>query len=176
MATSAIKDLLTNKAPAADNLLLRDIHLAEQAGYWPLAPGWWILIVLLLVGGMWLSRVLRRRARFKKSLTQISPQLSLIEEKLMREPDNEVIAALNTLLRQIAVNYYPRADIASLTGVKWLAFLDQSGDTTAFSRGVGQILGSAPYQTNGHLACDQAALMTLVKSWVNDVVAKGRRQ
>jgi len=43
-----------NPAPQANPLdQLRDIHLPEAVSWWPLAPGWWLLMVLtclLLVG------------------------------------------------------------------------------------------------------------------------------
>ena len=28
---------------------LRDIHLPDPVGFWPLAPGWWILGLLILI-------------------------------------------------------------------------------------------------------------------------------
>ena len=34
---------------------LADIHLPVEISYWPPAPGWWILAVMLLVGGIFLS-------------------------------------------------------------------------------------------------------------------------
>ncbi len=173
MASAPIKDILTNKTPAADSIPLRDIHLPAAADAWPLAPGWWILMVLFLVGGVWLIRVLRRQARLKKRLAQIMPQLTLIENKLKQAPNNDAVAELNTLLRQIAVNYYPRVDIASLTSDAWLDFLDASGETEAFSQGIGRILATAPYQVNQALQIDHHALMETIKSWIHHAIRAG---
>ena len=35
---------------------IRDLHLPEAIGWWPLAPGWWVLIVLLGIGLLLLLR------------------------------------------------------------------------------------------------------------------------
>ena len=41
-----------------DSLPLRDIHLPAPLGWWPLAPGWWIVgalvFALLIAGLIWL--------------------------------------------------------------------------------------------------------------------------
>ena len=34
---------------------LRDLHLPEVIGWWPLAPGWWFLIALAVAGLGYLS-------------------------------------------------------------------------------------------------------------------------
>ncbi len=47
-----------------EQIPLRDLRLPETIGWWPLAPGWWFVIVLLLVGlGFLLRLYLRTRAR-----------------------------------------------------------------------------------------------------------------
>ena len=40
---------------------LRDIHLPEAIGWWPLAPGWWLLIILVCLGLITLARLFLRR-------------------------------------------------------------------------------------------------------------------
>ena len=48
----------------ATPLPLKDIHLPEAIGWWPLAPGWWILLLLigLLIFAVviWLRRLARQ--------------------------------------------------------------------------------------------------------------------
>ncbi|MBQ0718988.1 MAG: DUF4381 domain-containing protein [Gammaproteobacteria bacterium] len=42
---------------------LRDIHLPQAVHWWPPAPGWWLVGVLLLALTIWLSRYLQARYR-----------------------------------------------------------------------------------------------------------------
>ena len=43
---------------------IRDLHLPEPVGWWPLAPGWWLLITIAVLGIGWLLlRALRRYRR-----------------------------------------------------------------------------------------------------------------
>jgi len=152
---------------AADQALqLKDIHLPDSPGFWPLAPGWWILLALCLFFIIWLLLKLKQKAKQRKHRQRIFSQYKALEEKLLDKPDNENIAAINTFLRQLAVNKYPRSDIASLTGTKWLAFLDQSGNTTKFSKGVGQILIEAPYQVKRPQDFKVADFTQLIRKWI----------
>ena len=175
--------------PVADNVpKLRDIHLPGEPGIWPLAPGWWILIAVLLVLLIWLLVKLLKRARQKRYQQKILDQYSVLEQSLLKHPDNQSIAAINTFLRQLAVNHYPRTDIASLTGNNWLAFLDKAGDTSEFTQGAGRILIDAPYQRNardqGNASnqpaqlqnFDQRQFSTLIRNWIKQLPAKNTKK
>ena len=45
---------------------LRDIHLPEAVALWPPAPGWWLLIVVLLISCLGIGVFLRLRRRSLK--------------------------------------------------------------------------------------------------------------
>jgi len=156
-----------------NGLKLQDIHLPDSPGFWPLAPGWWILLVLLLLLGIWLLLKLMRRARLTKKRQQILNEYSRLEARLLDHPDNEVIANINIFLRQLAISKYPRADIASLAGANWLAFLDESGDTNEFSKGAGRILVDAPYQAGELKNLNRDEFAPLIRRWIKKIEKRG---
>ncbi len=129
-------------------LQLQDIHLPESASFWPLAAGWWILFALIVAIAIWLTFKAIKKAKQRTYRKKILAKFKVLEEKLKTDPSNAVIAEINTLLRQLAITYYPRSKVASLTGGDWLHFLDKTGDTHDFSRGAGRILIEAPYQSD----------------------------
>ena len=156
-----------------ETLSLQDIHLPAPAGFWPLALGWWVLFALciLIISGL-IYKVLQHKKR-KKIRTAIYAQFDALEKKLVNNPSNANVAAINTLLRQLAMQYYPRTKIASLAGNKWLQFLDESGDTQGFSRGAGRILIEAPYRLEKQINnLNTHEFITLIKNWAYHVIYK----
>ena len=160
----------------AENILkLKDIHLPESPGYWPLAPGWWILLVLILLVGILLIRLLLRQARQRKYKQKILDQYIALENKLLEKPDNQAITDINIFMRQLAISKYPRTDIASLTGSKWLQFLDQSGKTQKFTQGMGQVLIAAPYQSGELNGFSSAEFTPLIRQWIKAISKKSNK-
>ncbi|WP_394167538.1 DUF4381 domain-containing protein [Photobacterium piscicola] len=107
---------MTQLTPPA--LPLADIHLHAEPSFWPLAWGWWAVIIISLVLISCLGYRLHHRnhhlAAKKEALTML---------KMYQFEDG--VTAINTLLKQAALSYFPRAVIAPLTGEQWLCFLDQ---------------------------------------------------
>ncbi|VAX12744.1 FIG00657500: hypothetical protein [hydrothermal vent metagenome] len=146
-------------------LQLRDIHLPTEPGFWPPAPGWWILAVLLLALLLWLIRLGLRRYRLRRQRQRILAMLDELEQ------DNdaitpEKIARISSLLRRLALMRYPRQRVAALTGADWLQFLDESGGNGRFSHGPGQVLASGPYQPTLSSELDIGALSVLLRDWI----------
>ena len=126
---------------------LRDLHLPEVVGWWPLAPGWWFLIALLATGlGYLLYKSFlkwRRNAARRIALRE----LARIQQEYRHGVDEISLAIeLSELLRRTMLAYAPRQDVAGLTGEGWLRWLDQGLDDRPFSQGSGQNLESLPYR------------------------------
>ena len=152
----------------ATPLPLKDIHLPEAIGWWPVAPGWWILLLLigLLIFAVviWLRRLARQA--FVKHAQKI-----LLSLKTTSEKDNyQKLCELSVLLRRVAITVSPEEEVASLTGSAWLAYLDNSVDELPFSKGIGACLAEDPYrQPHWQLPLAEseiAALFHLCEQWL----------
>lgn len=98
--------------PLAD---LNDIILPTEFETALPALGWWLLagfmIVLLLLALFIAWRYWRLNQPRREAMAQLKQaELSFAE--------------LNLLLKRLALSYYPRQQVASLSGEAWLAFLD----------------------------------------------------
>jgi hypothetical protein len=117
--------------PAADNLVLRDVHVPPVPGLWPPAPGWWVVIALVIAVLAWLCVLgLRRRRRYVA-------WTSTFDQETSRATPAEQVAAMSSLLRRAARRLDPQAD--RLTGEAWLKWLD-GRKGTQFSQGPGRVL------------------------------------
>ncbi len=146
---------------------LRDIHLPDTVSLWPLAPGWWLVIIVLLitvaVGSTLLLKRYRRNAYRRSAISKLERL-----DRYRHDGDfSNYLQQVNLLLRQTALSFSEREAIASLTGKDWLAFLDHSGNTSEFSQGAGKILAQGPYQKSidGN---DLSQLHQLVSRWIEE--------
>jgi hypothetical protein len=109
------EELLKQLAPA---------HAPPPLGWWPLAPGWWGLPVLLLVVVAALVVWLRLRRPQRRLRLAALRELKQLE----RNADDAALAhGLQHLLRRYAVARYGHAPVAQLSGESWIAFLAAHG-------------------------------------------------
>ena len=105
-------------------------------GWWPLAPGWWGLLVLLLLG-LAMAAWLRELAQ----LQTVSGQAGIDDAHIARE--------VQLLLRRYAIARYGRDAVAALSGDTWLTFVVRHGGSD-WAGDSGQALLRCAY--GGHAA------------------------
>jgi len=129
-------------------LPLRDIHLPDPVPFWPLAPGWWILAGILITAVISVWLIHRRKQYLKLTAIRLArEELERIVRKYEEDRNSLTLAReISTLLRRVSISLFPRIEVASLTGEKWLTFLDKQLDGSPFSRGEGRLLAEAPYR------------------------------
>ena len=130
-----------------EQIPLRDLHLPDPVGWWPLAPGWWVLIALAVAGIVYLLYRQYRRWRHNRLRRIALAELSRVYNNYRQGTDALTLAKdISELLRRAMLAYSPRAEVAGLTGEQWLAWLDRGLDDQPFTTGVGRNIESLPYQ------------------------------
>lgn len=148
---------------------LRDWHLPDAPAWWPPAPGWWLVAALLLIALIWLVRRLVRRYRQGAAARSALGELAILRATFAADQDARAFAAgVSRLLRRLALERFPREQVAGLTGAAWLDFLDATGGGHEFRQGPGQVLAQIAYGpgTPGTPPLDADALAELAAAWI----------
>ncbi|MFO1435451.1 MAG: DUF4381 domain-containing protein [Gammaproteobacteria bacterium] len=159
---------------------LKDIHLPAPISWWPLAPGWWMLLVLslsILLAGVWMWR---RRGIAAPRLSHASLRNEILQEwqrirstHLDNATDTCGLRELSEFLRRVALAVRPRAEAAALTGEAWLKYLDSFTTGNEFAHGCGKLLIDAPYKQAHRIgAADLRSCVDLCDRWIHTVLTK----
>lgn len=125
---------------------LHDIHLPTPIGWWPPAPGWYVLACLVLLASGFFLFFLTRRYRQGRMRRQALRWLATYRAAYDQTGDARQGAAdVSELLKRIALVYFPRQTVAGLQGAAWVRFLNETA-TGLDSSGVSEALLEAPYQ------------------------------
>jgi hypothetical protein len=155
-------------------LNLRDIHLPEPISWWPLAPGWWIVLAAVICIGI-AAVIARKIYRSRQLKRDISAELEEIKQQFQQTQNKSSLAkSLSILLRRASISYFSSAytaehHIAGLTGEHWLVWLDETHASTEnrFQSETGKVLLNAPYlPENSALQYDAQQLIQLCESWL----------
>jgi hypothetical protein len=137
---------------------LRPLHAPPPIPWWPPAPGWWLLGVLLLgLLVLTLAALWRWRRR-------TAPRRAALAELRALPAGGELAGPVNRLLKRYALACFPRERVAGLSGRAWLAFLDEHGGEGRFRKGPGRVLANGPYGPDE--PDEDPALLALARDWV----------
>lgn len=132
--------------PPAENPLdkLRDIHLPAEVDQFPIAPGWWILLgVVLLLIAFFIYRSLKRR----RALKFLKPTLAEVESlSNINSPVAKDVAELAAIIKRVALFYFPANLVASQIGMVWYSALNKIESKPFFSAMVIDLLVNHAYQ------------------------------
>ncbi|MDP1604587.1 MAG: DUF4381 domain-containing protein [Legionella sp.] len=113
---------------------LRDIQLPKSISWWPLAPGWYILAILLLLFFFGLVYFFHRKhlhARAKREALQL---LANYEQEYEAGAKIQLISSqISALLKRVALVYFSRSQVASLNGAAWINFLNNTSKHCNFT-------------------------------------------
>lgn len=150
---------------------LRDIHLPPPVEFWPPAPGWWIVALLVSTLVAWLGW--KGWSRW----VALAPRRAALEElkTLETQPgeDLQKLREASALLRRLVRLQDPRgAELATLSGEAWLRMLDRQSGGNLFTQGPGRVLAEAPFRPVVDVPA--APVLEVVREWVRRWTPDGK--
>ena len=146
---------------------LKDIHLPEGVSLWPLAPGWYVIIILLLALFIFFGITGVKKYRQIKKRQAIIRLFTALENNYLSNQNNEVLSEISILLKKIAIMKFPHKNPERFYGEKWLLFLDETGKTKQFTSGIGRLLMNS-YKPKGNE--DLSGLFPVLHEWLRRVL------
>lgn len=98
-------------------LPLKPLHLPAEPAAWPLPWGYWVIICMILLSIILVvAYVVTTRQRQRPKAAAL---------KMLKSNTETLTPSIaNEILRQAVLSYYPRKEVAHLTGTSWWRFLD----------------------------------------------------
>jgi hypothetical protein len=127
-------------------LLARLEGIVEPApvSWAPQTAGWWALGIVLLGLAFGLTFWVTRRWYSNRYRREALAELTAIEKRLLAG-DHGAISTVAVVLRRVALYIAPRERVASLSGEKWLDFLNDHVRHSVFTEGAARLLIDIPY-------------------------------
>lgn len=153
---------------AAQELPLRGLHLPAEPGFWPLAPGWWFVLTVLIlflvfVGIKWY----KRRQRVKR-FEAIEQQLGAINFSYNEHKDKRILLSeLSMLLRRFEKFQQHNDQQVTLSGVDWINHLNSYHKDQPFTP-YQSLLTDGIYQPT--VEFEPTALSSLIHNHIKKVV------
>lgn len=147
-------------------LPLLDVHLPDAPSWLPLAWGWWAvgsgIVLIVLISALRLRWKRKKLAPKKAALRLLDPSFG------SQSPSSAM-----ELVRQAAFCYFPRNEIAHLTGKDWYAFLDAQIGRDVFMVNEAQWQQALYKKQTSEQA---SALVDNCYQWVNEALPPAKRR
>lgn len=101
---------------------LHDINPPESVDWWPLAWGWWAMIVIALALIVYLVVQLRNRIHLRKAKKAALSAIANIDPDLTPIAQAKLI---NDILKRVVLAYSEREEVAGLYGSAWANWLNE---------------------------------------------------
>ena len=153
---------------------LADIHLPGPVSFWPPAPGWWLLALLVIALLVWLTikaldaRKQRQICAF--ALQELDKAYGTFQTQQNSDPEllNQArltfLNKFNAVLRRVALWHFPQQNIASLGGRAWVDFIREKGESTLLTDEIAEALVEGRFKT--HCDVDAEQLHQFGERWI----------
>ncbi len=160
---------------------LADIHLPGPVPFWPPAPGWWLLALLVIAALTWLTLKALEARRQKQICAFALHELGKAyhayrqHERDSAEQVNQAtllyLNEFNAVLRRVALWHFPRQNVASLGGRDWVDFLRKKGESSLLSDQIAAALEEGRFKAQCDVDTEQ--LHQFGESWIESLYMSG---
>lgn len=148
---------------------LIDIQGLDHIGVWPLAWGWWLVIIMVILGISAATVYFLLQFRYRKSWQyQSFKRLHNLQQQIANDSPKTVLQHLSVEMRKIAMLTTKREQCAGLVGMQWLRWLHDH-DPAGFNwSDNGRVLIEAQYMPQSVTTDPQRLnqLLEAAKAWV----------
>lgn len=159
---------------ATPSLPLKDLYLPDAISWWPLAPGWWILLALVVIAIFVVIYAARKYWINNKTKRQTRELLHAAFKQWQSDQNDDLyFQQINTVLKRYCRHEFPHA--VSLSGQHWIDFLNDTSkgnrsDQKIFHGQAAQAIGEYIYRpATNDFRCDQQALLDSCIQWLKQV-------
>lgn len=147
---------------------LRDIHVPAAVSWWPPAPGYWI-VALLVMAALVMALIRYRRAAIYRTIRQEFE--SLVKAYEQHRDAGQLARQVSILLRRVALTLGSRQEVASVTGKAWITALEQfvAHRKIEFSEAVAGVLTQDIYRAQ---TPDVELLIEECRRWVSALASR----
>ncbi|MCB1603471.1 MAG: DUF4381 domain-containing protein [Gammaproteobacteria bacterium] len=151
---------MNSTAPA---LQLRDIHLPQEPGFWPLAPGWWVLLVLFLISLYFVIKWFVARNKQNRLIQVLQNSLNDSRNRFDQHKNKHQLASeISVLLKRFVKHVLGDTQAASLSGQSWISYLNQYSESLVFDQYYNELC-EAQYSPKADY--DVSGLIAVVKNF-----------
>lgn len=153
---------------------LADIHLPEAVSYWPPAPGWWALALIIIVAAVWLSNRAAAKSRQHKIRSQALAELEKCYSNHANGSETDpntlklrFVNEANSVFKRVALYHFPNDDIAGLQGDGWVDFIKEKGESELLDDSLCSALSHGRFRTSIDIDVDK--LNEFGKQWISSL-------
>ncbi len=148
------------------SLPIEDIITPESVDFWPLAIGWWLLLILsfiVMVGLFLIYKKHKKKWGYRKQALYLLEQ-TFKKWKAKKSSNEDTCHELLTLLKRTAITAYPDQSISSLHGEAWLDLLNSQTPSPLFDKAMRNVIRTQQYQKKVNV--DINTLKNICEQWI----------
>ncbi len=142
---------------------LHDIIIPPAVSFWPLAPGWYALALLVLAYGIHVG--LKYWTAYQKNLYR-REALEVLSKMQSGEDTNKEINTLLGLMKRVALQCFGRKKVAALSDNTWWDFMEKHSKTKVDVE-VRELSQKILYSPNAQASVEDVKMLKKVaKVWI----------